>query len=87
MLARPTDFQSLLEAVQSNNASRVDSDAVGRLLGQEAAMMTRQLQELTRMLEEAGFIQQKQTTVAAATTYQETTSVGHESQGRFGRPR
>jgi len=48
--------QSLLEAVQSNDASVVDADAVGRLLGQQAAQMTRQLQELTRMLEEAGFI-------------------------------
>jgi uncharacterized protein with von Willebrand factor type A (vWA) domain len=49
--------QSLLEAVQSNDASQIDSDAVGRLLGQEARKMARQLQELTRMLEEAGFIQ------------------------------
>jgi uncharacterized protein with von Willebrand factor type A (vWA) domain len=49
--------QSLLEAVQSNDASQLDSDAVGRLLGQEARKMARQLQDLTRMLEEAGFIQ------------------------------
>lgn len=49
--------QSLLEAVQSNDASQIDSDAVGRLLGQEARKMARQLQDLTRMLEEAGFIQ------------------------------
>jgi uncharacterized protein with von Willebrand factor type A (vWA) domain len=48
---------SLLEAVQSNDASDVDSDAIGRVLGQEARKMTQQLQQLTRMLEEAGFIQ------------------------------
>jgi uncharacterized protein with von Willebrand factor type A (vWA) domain len=49
--------QSLLNAVRSNDASDVESDAVGRLLGQQAREMTRQLQQLTRMLEEAGLIQ------------------------------
>jgi uncharacterized protein with von Willebrand factor type A (vWA) domain len=49
--------RSLVEAVQRNDASSVDSDAVGRLLGQEARKMTEQLQQLTRMLEEAGLIQ------------------------------
>ena len=47
----------LLEAVQTNDASQVDSDQVGRLLGREAQEMTRQLQELTRMLREAGLIE------------------------------
>jgi uncharacterized protein with von Willebrand factor type A (vWA) domain len=49
--------RSLLEAVQANDASEVDADAVGRLLGHEARTMTQQLQQLTRMLEEAGLIQ------------------------------
>jgi uncharacterized protein with von Willebrand factor type A (vWA) domain len=49
--------QSLRDAVRTNDASDVDSDAVGRLLGHQAREMTRQLQQLTRMLEEAGLIQ------------------------------
>jgi uncharacterized protein with von Willebrand factor type A (vWA) domain len=47
----------LLQAVQSNDASVVDADQVGRLLGQEAQKMTQQLQQLTRMLREAGLIE------------------------------
>ena len=47
----------LLRAVHSNDASDVNPDAVGRILGHEARRMAEQLKNLTRMLEQAGFIQ------------------------------
>jgi uncharacterized protein with von Willebrand factor type A (vWA) domain len=49
--------QSLLEAAKQNDASRLDSDEIGRLVGDEARRMAEELQEFVRMLEEAGFIQ------------------------------
>jgi uncharacterized protein with von Willebrand factor type A (vWA) domain len=52
--------KDLLDAVQSNDASRVDADRIGRLLGDEARMMTEQLQQLARMLREAGLIERGQ---------------------------
>jgi len=47
----------LLEAVRNNDASLLDSDEIRRLVGDEAGRMAEELQEFTRMLEEAGFIQ------------------------------
>lgn len=47
----------LLEAVRTNDSSLLDSDEIGRLVGDEARRMAEELQEFTRMLEEAGFIQ------------------------------
>ena len=49
--------QSLLEAAKLNDASHLDSDEIGRLVGDEARRMAEELQEFVRMLEEAGFIQ------------------------------
>jgi uncharacterized protein with von Willebrand factor type A (vWA) domain len=51
--------QRLIKAAQSNDVSDVDADEIGRLLGEESRRMTQQLQELTRMLEEAGLIRRK----------------------------
>ena len=48
------------QAMRSNDASRVDADEVGRLLGEEARQLTEQMQQLTRMLEEAGVIRRGQ---------------------------
>jgi len=51
--------RELLEAVKTNDASRIDADEMGRLVGQEAQQMAEELQQLTKMLEEAGLIQKK----------------------------
>jgi len=51
--------QDLLNAVRSNDASQLDVDEIGRLVGDEARRMAEELQEFVRMLEEAGFIQRK----------------------------
>ncbi|HEX6513366.1 MAG TPA: VWA domain-containing protein, partial [Chloroflexota bacterium] len=51
--------QELLEAVKTNDASQLDSGEIGRLVGEEARRMAEEIQEFTRMLEEAGFIQRK----------------------------
>ena len=51
--------QDLLNAVKSNDASQLDVDEIGRLVGDEARRMAEELQEFVRMLEEAGFIQRK----------------------------
>ena len=47
------------EAMRSNNASDLDADEIGRLLGEEAQRFTEEMQRMTKMLEEAGFIQRK----------------------------
>ena len=47
------------EAIRYNDAGRVDVDEVGRLLGEESKRYAEELQELTKRLEEAGFIQRK----------------------------
>ena len=47
------------EAIRYNDAGRVDADEVGRLLGEESKRYAEELQELTKRLEEAGFIQRK----------------------------
>ncbi|MDO8635502.1 MAG: VWA domain-containing protein [Dehalococcoidia bacterium] len=51
--------RQIIQAMRSNNASDLDSDEIGRLLGDEARQITQELQQLTKMLEEAGIIRQK----------------------------
>jgi uncharacterized protein with von Willebrand factor type A (vWA) domain len=51
--------RELIEAVRTNDASRLDSDEIGRLIGDEARRMADELKEFVRMLEEAGFIQRR----------------------------
>jgi uncharacterized protein with von Willebrand factor type A (vWA) domain len=51
--------RELVEAVRTNDASQLDSGEIGRLVGEEARKMAEEIQEFTRMLEEAGFIQRK----------------------------
>ena len=51
--------RELMQALRSNDASRVDSEEVGQLLGEEARQILEQLQELAKTLEEAGFIQRR----------------------------
>lgn len=51
--------RELLQAVRTNNASDLDTEEISRLLGEEARQMAEQLQQLTRMLEEAGLIQRR----------------------------
>jgi len=46
----------LMQSIRNNDASSLDADEIGRLLGEEAQKMTEQMQQLTRMLEEAGLI-------------------------------
>jgi len=47
------------EAMRFNDASRLDSDELGRVLGDEGRRLAEQLKQLTQMLEEAGFIRRK----------------------------
>ncbi|MBM3945907.1 MAG: VWA domain-containing protein [SAR202 cluster bacterium] len=49
--------RQLLQAFRNNDASRLDADEIGRLLGEEARQTAEQLQRFTRMLEEAGLLQ------------------------------
>jgi uncharacterized protein with von Willebrand factor type A (vWA) domain len=51
--------RELIEASRNNDAGRVDADELSRLLGQEAGQTLEQMRELTRMLEEAGMIEQR----------------------------
>ncbi len=51
--------QELMEAVRTNDSSQLDTGEIGRLVGEEARRMAEEIQEFTRMLEEAGFIQRK----------------------------
>lgn len=51
--------RDLLQAIRTNNAADLDTEEIGRLLGEEARRMTEQMQEMTRMLEEAGLIQRR----------------------------
>ncbi|MDE3078088.1 MAG: VWA domain-containing protein, partial [Chloroflexota bacterium] len=51
--------KELLEAVRTNDASLVDSDEVGRLVGEEARRIADELRDFARMLEEAGLIRRK----------------------------
>ncbi len=51
--------REFMQAIRSNDVSNIDADEIGRLLGEEAQRMTEQMQQLTRMLEEAGLIRRK----------------------------
>jgi uncharacterized protein with von Willebrand factor type A (vWA) domain len=51
--------REFMQAIRSNDASNIDADEIGRLLGEEAQRMTEQMQQLTKMLEEAGLIRRK----------------------------
>ncbi len=51
--------REFMQAIRSNDVSNIDSDEIGRLLGEEAQKMTEQMQQLTKMLEEAGLIRRK----------------------------
>lgn len=49
--------RDFLQAVRNNDASRLDADEIGRLLGEEARQMAEQLQRFAKMMEEAGLLQ------------------------------
>jgi len=51
--------QELMEAVRENDAADLDMDQIGKLLGEEARQIAEELQELARMLEEAGLIRRR----------------------------
>jgi uncharacterized protein with von Willebrand factor type A (vWA) domain len=51
--------RQVMQAVRSNDASDVNAEEVHRLLGEEAGRMLEQMQQLTKMLEDAGFIKRK----------------------------
>jgi uncharacterized protein with von Willebrand factor type A (vWA) domain len=51
--------RELLQSIKSNDASGLDTDEIGRLVDQEAKALADQLQQLTKMLEEAGLLQRK----------------------------
>ena len=51
--------RQIIEAMRANDASDLDADEIGRLLGEEARRITQELQRLTQMLEEAGLISRK----------------------------
>lgn len=48
--------RDLMEAARRNDASNLDPDQIGRLVGDDARQITQELQDFARMLEEAGFI-------------------------------
>ncbi len=48
--------RDLVEAAKTNDATRIDSDEVDRLLGEEARHMIEEMKRLTQALEEAGLI-------------------------------
>ena len=49
--------RQIMQAARANDASGLDADEIGRLLGDEARRMAEQLQQVTKMLEEAGLLQ------------------------------
>lgn len=51
--------RELIRAARTNDASTLNADEIGRLLGEEARRILEQLQELTKMLEEAGLIRRR----------------------------
>jgi uncharacterized protein with von Willebrand factor type A (vWA) domain len=51
--------QELMQAIKTNDASHLDTGEIGRLMDAEAKALAEQLQQLTRMLEEAGLIRKK----------------------------
>ena len=48
--------KQLFQAARSNDASKLDADEIGRLLGEEAKQTAEQLRQITKMLEEAGLL-------------------------------
>ncbi len=48
--------RELMDAARRNDASGLDPEKIGELVGQEAEQMARELQDFAKMLEEAGFI-------------------------------
>jgi uncharacterized protein with von Willebrand factor type A (vWA) domain len=51
--------RELMQSLKTNDATNLDADEIGRLVDQEAKALAQQLQELTKMLEEAGLIRRK----------------------------
>jgi uncharacterized protein with von Willebrand factor type A (vWA) domain len=51
--------RELMQSIRSNDPSNIDSDEIGRLLGEESRLMTEQMQQMTKMLEEAGLIKKR----------------------------
>ena len=47
------------QALRSNDATKIDADELGKVLGDEARQFARDLQKLTKELEEAGFMRRK----------------------------
>ena len=48
--------RQLMQAVRSNDASQIDANEMGRILGDDARQMVEQMQQMMKMLEESGFI-------------------------------
>ena len=54
------DLESQLrQALRTNDATKIDADQIGDVLGEEARRFAQELQRLTKELEEAGFIRRK----------------------------
>src|SRR5207244_13060145 len=51
--------QDTIEYCRTNDTSELAPGLIGRLVGEQARRMAEEIQEVTRMLEEAGFIQRK----------------------------
>ncbi len=49
----------LRQALRTNDATKIDADEIGNVLGDEARRFAKELQRLTKELEEAGFIRRK----------------------------
>ncbi len=47
------------QALRTNDATKIDADEIGNVLGDEARRFAKELQRLTKELEEAGFIRRK----------------------------
>jgi uncharacterized protein with von Willebrand factor type A (vWA) domain len=51
--------RELMEAAKNSDATALDTDEIGRLIGDEARRMAEELQQMARMLEEAGLIRRR----------------------------
>lgn len=51
--------QQLRDALRSNDATQIDADELGKVLGDEARRFAEDLQRLTKELEESGFIRRR----------------------------
>src|SRR5581483_1622162 len=49
--------RELIDAARTNDASRIDAEEIGRLVGDDARQIAEELRDFVRMLEEAGLIQ------------------------------